>query len=103
MLGALTWRRNAQYQSGITIWQDTANKRPDNPRAWNNLADAFINAGDYTEVRHCCDEAIRLRPNFPEPYNNRGLWYANQGQYEEAVEELHAGHPDARELSPGLQ
>jgi len=85
VLGVLTWRRNALYQSGIAIWQDTVNKRPDNPRAWNNLADALINAGDYAKVLRCCDEAIRLRPNFPEPYNNRGLWYANQGQFEEAV------------------
>ena len=85
VLGALTWRRNALYQSGIAIWQDTVNKRPGNSRAWNNLADALINAGDYSQVLRCCDEAIRLRPTFPEPYNNRGLWYANQGQYEEAV------------------
>ena len=47
LLGALTWRRNAQYQTGIAIWQDTVNQRRDNPRAWNNLADALINAGDY--------------------------------------------------------
>jgi tetratricopeptide (TPR) repeat protein len=85
VLGALTWHRNAQYQTGIEIWQDTVNKRPGNPRGWNNLADALINVGDYTRVLHCCDEAIRMRSNFPEPYNNRGLWYANQGQYEEAV------------------
>jgi tetratricopeptide (TPR) repeat protein len=86
ILGALTWRRNAQYQTGIAIWQDTVNKRRDNPRAWNNLADAAINAGDYTHVLRYCDEAIRLKPDFPEPYNNRGLWYAKQGQYEEAVD-----------------
>ena len=87
MLGALTWQRNAQYQSGIAIWQDTVNKRRDNPRAWNNLADAFINADDYSQVLRCCDEAIRLRPNFPEPYNNRGLWYAKEGQFEEAMDD----------------
>jgi tetratricopeptide (TPR) repeat protein len=86
LLGALTWRRNAQYQSGIAIWQDTVNKRRDNPRAWNNLADALINADNYAEVLRCCDEAIRLRPNFPEPYNNRGLWYAQQGQFKEAAD-----------------
>jgi tetratricopeptide (TPR) repeat protein len=86
ILGALTWRRNADYQTGIAIWQDTVNQRRDNPRAWNNLADAWINAGDYTHVLRYCDEAIRLKPNFPEPYNNRGLWYAKQGQYEEAVD-----------------
>ena len=86
ILGALTWRRNAQYQSGIAIWQDTVNKRSENPRAWNNLADALINADNYADVLRCCDEAIRLRPNFPEPYNNRGLWYAQQGQYSEAAD-----------------
>jgi tetratricopeptide (TPR) repeat protein len=87
MLGALTWLRNAQYQSGIAIWQDTVNKARDNPRAWNNLADALINADKYDEVLRCCEEAIRLRPTFPEPYNNRGLWYAKQGQFKEAVDD----------------
>ena len=87
LLGALTWQRNAQYQSDITIWQDTVNQRRDNPRAWNNLADALINADKYDEVLRCCDEAIRLRPNFPEPYNNRGLWYAKEGQYKQAVDD----------------
>jgi tetratricopeptide (TPR) repeat protein len=86
LVGALTWRRNARFQSAVVIWQDTVNQRRDNPRAWNNLADAFINAGNYAKVRHCCDEAIWLRPNFPEPYNNLGLWYANQRRYEEAIQ-----------------
>jgi tetratricopeptide (TPR) repeat protein len=86
ILGALTWRRNADYQTGTAIWQDTVNQRRDNPRAWNNLADAWINAGDYTDVLRYCDEAIRLKLNFPEPYNNRGIWYAKQGEFEEAVD-----------------
>jgi tetratricopeptide (TPR) repeat protein len=87
VLAVLTWQRNAQYQSDISLWQDTVNKRSENPRAWNNLANALINADKYDEVRRCCDEAIRLRSNFPEHYNNRGLWYAKEGQFKEAVDD----------------
>ncbi len=32
---SLTYRRNIDYQSGLTMWTDVVNKRPNNPRAHN--------------------------------------------------------------------
>ena len=49
-LGALTYLRNAEYASAISIWKDTVDKRPRNVRALNQLADAYSRAGDYSNT-----------------------------------------------------
>ena len=57
-LGAMTLRRNAQYRSEFSIWEDTVHKRPENPRAWGNLGDAYVNASRYDEAIRSCDTAL---------------------------------------------
>ncbi len=85
-LGRLTYLRNADYRTEVSIWQDTASKQRDDPHAWNNLADACLRIGDYSsKVLDYCDKAIALQPNFAEAYNNRGTAYADQGRMEEAI------------------
>jgi hypothetical protein len=37
LLGLLTWQRNRVYATELSLWQDTVEKRPGNPRARNNL------------------------------------------------------------------
>ena len=44
-LGHRTFERNAKYRTAISIWQDTADKRPRNPGAQNNLGTAYLEAG----------------------------------------------------------
>jgi len=39
--------RNFDYRSSLSIWRDTVQKRPENPRAHFNLSRAMENAGDY--------------------------------------------------------
>jgi hypothetical protein len=41
----LTIQRNQDYKSDVTIWQDTVEKRPDNPRAHSNLGIALLQTG----------------------------------------------------------
>ena len=84
-LGAMTLRRNAQYRSEISIWEDATRKRPQNPRAWSNLGNAYANASRYSEAIRSCDKALELEPNFPEAYYNRGLAYAGIGRPTDAI------------------
>jgi tetratricopeptide (TPR) repeat protein len=85
-LGWLTFRRNADYRTEVSIWQDTARKRPENPHAWANLADACLTTGDHgNRVLGYCEKAIALQPDFAEAYNNRGTTYAYQNRIEEAI------------------
>jgi tetratricopeptide (TPR) repeat protein len=86
VLGWLTYLRNADYRTEVGMWQDTARKRPDDPHAWSNLADACLRTGDHSNtVLDYCEKAIALRPDFAEAYNNRGTTYSGQGRLEEAI------------------
>ena len=64
-LTAMTFHRNAQYSSEVSIWKDAADKRPNNPRAWTNLGDAYVNASRYEDAIRACDRALALQPSFP--------------------------------------
>jgi len=63
--GALAWRtaqRNHDYQSGIAIWTDTIRQRPQNGRAWTNLASSYYKAGRFDSAVACFQRAIELLP-----------------------------------------
>src|SRR5437016_12260572 len=63
--GALTTRRNIDYRSALSIWQDNIAKRPDSPRPYGELADALSNAGRIPEALDAYETAARLLPNYP--------------------------------------
>jgi len=94
--GALTYLRNAEYGTAISIWKDTADKRPRNVRALNQLADAYSRAGDYGKAVDCCDKAIQANPEWAGSYNTRGNVHARAGQFAEAL----ADYDRAIELQP---
>ena len=81
-LGALTWRRNQDYRSTLTIWSDTVAKRPDNGRAHYNLGFALWQAGKATEAIGQYEQALRVKPDFAEAHYNLGfaLWQAGKAQ-----------------------
>jgi Flp pilus assembly protein TadD len=83
-----TVRRNATYQTDVAVWTDAADKRPQNPRAWNNLGAAYSRLGQVDEERACYEVAIKLGS-----YSGRanlGLVLCREGRYAEAVPHLAA-------------
>ncbi len=87
-LGWLTFGRNADYCDAVSIWQDTVNKRPVNPRAWYNLADAYSGMGNPDAALPCLNKAIELKRDYVEAYNNRGVAYGKAGLLKEAMRDL---------------
>jgi tetratricopeptide (TPR) repeat protein len=83
-LGVSTWRRNAEYQSGIGIWQTVLDRWP-HPRAHLNLAAELRAAG-----RH--DDAIaELRiavPDLPDARRALAFELMGKGDSREAAEQL---------------
>jgi tetratricopeptide (TPR) repeat protein len=68
--GCLTWRRNRDYQTDLTIWSDCIAKYPANSRAQYNLGVAFFNRGRGTEEVACYREALRLDPANAEAHHS---------------------------------
>ena len=91
-LGALTYQRNAQYRSEISIWEDTTRKRPENARAWSGLGRAYVNASRYDEAIRVCNRALALAPSTnlfdsATTYCNLGLACAGIGRLSEAIQD----------------
>ncbi|MGO9245281.1 MAG: tetratricopeptide repeat protein [Verrucomicrobiia bacterium] len=85
LLTFLTVQRNWDYTSDLTIWQDTVEKRPNNPRAHCALGMALAQAGRIPEAIEHLQQALRIRPNYAEAHNDLGTALAQTGKTEEAI------------------
>jgi tetratricopeptide (TPR) repeat protein len=90
VLAAVTASRNLDYRSELAIWTDTAAKRPENPRAHQNLAVALDHDGRLPEAAAEYREALRLRPGYADALSGLGFVLYRQGEKERAVEAYRA-------------
>jgi tetratricopeptide (TPR) repeat protein len=73
-LGMLTFRRNKDYQSELSIWQDTVNKSPQNARAHTNLGACLCETGgDIDEAILHYRLAVELDPQYALAHHNLGV------------------------------
>ncbi|MGO8703815.1 MAG: tetratricopeptide repeat protein [Candidatus Brocadiia bacterium] len=91
-LGALTYQRNAQYRSEISIWEDTTRKRPENARAWSALGQAYDDASRYDDAIRVCDRSLAVGAganlfDTATAYCNRGVACAATGRLSEAIQD----------------
>lgn len=96
-LGAATVQRNADYDSRVTLWQDTTVKRPDNNRAWNHLALALKNEGRNQEAETAFQHTLALNPSHAKARFNYGNLLFARGDLAGAAREFGG----AARLSPG--
>ena len=85
VLGILTFRRNADYHSELSIWEDTLAKAPQNPESHYNAANALMSLGRNAEAIEHFEQALRLKPDHASAHNNYGLVLANLGRIEDAI------------------
>jgi len=81
----LTIQRNRDYDSEVTIWQDTVAKRPNNPRARYNLGHALVQQGRVPEGIAQYEQALRIKPDNADAHNNLGAALREQGRMPEAI------------------
>jgi protein O-mannosyl-transferase len=84
-LGLLTFQRNQDYASALSIWSDTVAKWPENFGAHNSLGNALFDAGRKTEAVQQYHESMRLEPNDPRSHYDLAAALLNMGQVQEAV------------------
>jgi protein O-mannosyl-transferase len=84
-LGFLTTRRNEDYRSELSIWADTVLKRPQNPRAHNNLGETLSLAGRLGDAIWQYQQALQLDPQYAIAHNNWGNALIRAGNVSEAI------------------
>jgi Flp pilus assembly protein TadD len=86
LLTSLTIQRNGDYNSEVTIWQDTVEKRPNNPQARCQLGSALLRAGDAQKAVEEFVQALRIKPDDAAAQNNLGNALLQAGNAQEAIE-----------------
>lgn len=99
VLSVLTYRRNAVWRDGVTLWSDVLKKSPGLIRPYTHLATAYLNQGEYQQALDVYSRAIAVDPQRAESYNNRGNVYAATKRLDLALADYHR----ALELDPTLE
>lgn len=88
-LSSLTFQRNRDYQSEITIWKTVTQAAPQNVRGHFNLGVSLANANRHDAAIRAYREAIALNPSEVKAINNLGHALLKQGEMEEATTLFH--------------
>lgn len=97
-LGWLSYQRNSDYRSGVILWEDTAAKRPNNPRAFEHLGLQRQAAGDLLGAEEAFRRSIELDPEQPKTLYNLALLLRGVGREAEAAPYFAL----AQEQAPGM-
>ncbi|HEX2854901.1 MAG TPA: tetratricopeptide repeat protein [Opitutaceae bacterium] len=84
-LGAMTTRRNADYQSELTLWRDTVAKRPENVRAHYTFGSVLFANGQVAEAIAEYEAALQLKPDSAPAHNNLGNALLRTGRIAQAL------------------
>lgn len=88
--GIATVERNLDYRSTLAIWEDTAQKAPENSRARINLALEFMAAGRLEEALRLDEALVATDPDNSEIRLNHGTALFAAGRENEAKAEYEA-------------
>jgi tetratricopeptide (TPR) repeat protein len=100
-LGGLTYARNIDYRTALSLWSDTVRKAPQNERAHACLGQALYEANRLDEAIEHYREALRLYPDYFEVHVDLGAALMDKGLLNEAMKEseealrLHPGNASA--------
>ncbi|GAB4108027.1 MAG: hypothetical protein Kow00105_13550 [Phycisphaeraceae bacterium] len=87
-LGLQTVARNYDYHSRITLWSSVVEVRPNNARAWHNLAAALNDEGHWDQAIACYEQVLKILPTFSEAHYGLGTIYLEHGNYDSAIHHL---------------
>ena len=85
VLFGATFARNSDYADARSIWEDTAKKRPENPRAHDGLGAALLEKGDYGQAVDRFKTALEIENRYAPAHFNMGNAFLAQGRAREAI------------------
>lgn len=74
-----------RYLEASTALEKAVSLKPDDAAVWNNLAHAYVVAGDTNKAAEAFQKATELKPDFHEALHNLGLTLSILNKYEEAL------------------
>ncbi len=84
-LGVLTFERNEDYRSDLSIWENTVAKAPDNERVRNNLGYALATRGEIEEAVAEYHRSLQINPNYDRAHYNLGVALLGRRETDEAI------------------
>jgi tetratricopeptide (TPR) repeat protein len=81
----LTFRRNTDYASAVSIWQDTVDKVPNNVRARSYFGLALADGKRLEEAVEQYRKALKLDPKSAQIHNDLGVALSRNGRVDEAI------------------
>lgn len=88
VLALLTHARNETFGSETALWHDTAQKAPNNARAYNNLGSALLQRGFSDEAAKAFEQAIAAQPNHAFAHANLAAVRIGQERWNDALVHL---------------
>ncbi len=86
-LGVATAWRNQAFASQAVAWKDVVNKRPDNARAKNNLANYLAQKREFEAAEDLLKQAIQIDPQYADAHASLGNLYRTKDRYYDAIDE----------------
>jgi tetratricopeptide (TPR) repeat protein len=86
LTGSLCWARSCDYQSLYQLWEDTAEKVPDNHFPQNHLAITSLKRKDFAVAQKRFELALARNTDDPKIYNNLGVVHLSLQHYEQALQ-----------------
>ena len=99
-LGYLTYQRNKDYRSELTLWERTARDFPSNARAFHAIGCSYLKTGQISRAIDMFNRAIDLNLGVIQAFYNRGNAFAVAGKYDLAIEDFHRAVEMAPNPSP---
>ena len=81
----LTVRRNADYRTDYSLWENTIARCPSNPRAYTSLGNAYARDGQWLKAIPLYEHALQIQPDFALAHNNLGAALNRAGRMAEAI------------------
>lgn len=97
--GGLAYRRNATWQTELSLWSDAVVKSPRKARVQNQVAVHWQRAGDLNRAIYHYQKVLEVEPGHADVHYNLGQAMMSLGEYDEAIEYF----LKAVELNPEIQ
>lgn len=96
--GGMTWVRSFDFDSKLTIWDQTVRVQPRSTTAKNNYGAALVGANRYAEAERMFRDVLAISPNNPRTHHGMGMVYFHKEQWDRASDAFltEANKPDGR-------